>query len=146
MPGVVAHAFNPSPREAEAGGFLSSRPAWSTKWVPGQSGLYRETLSRKTKTNQPNKQRGWTWWCTPLIPALRVRGRQISEFKATLVYRMSSRTARAIQRNPVLVNQTKQTSKQNCWGTDVMAFTFDPNTGEADRGGSLGNLKLACFT
>jgi hypothetical protein len=30
-PGVVAHTFNPSTREAEAGGFLSSRPAWSTK-------------------------------------------------------------------------------------------------------------------
>jgi hypothetical protein len=29
--GVVAHAFNPSTGEAEAGGFLSSRPAWSTK-------------------------------------------------------------------------------------------------------------------
>jgi hypothetical protein len=29
------------------------------------------------------------------------RGRQISEFEASLVYRMSSRTARAIQRNPV---------------------------------------------
>jgi hypothetical protein len=30
-PGVLAHAFNPSTREAEAGGFLSSRPAWSTE-------------------------------------------------------------------------------------------------------------------
>jgi hypothetical protein len=30
-PGVVAHAFNPSTWEAEAGGFLNSRPAWSTK-------------------------------------------------------------------------------------------------------------------
>jgi hypothetical protein len=30
-PGVVAHTFNPSTREAEGGGFLSSRPAWSTK-------------------------------------------------------------------------------------------------------------------
>jgi hypothetical protein len=29
--GVVAHAFNPSTRESEAGRFLSSRPAWSTK-------------------------------------------------------------------------------------------------------------------
>ena len=31
QPGVVAHAFNPSTREAEAGGFLSSRSAWSTE-------------------------------------------------------------------------------------------------------------------
>jgi hypothetical protein len=30
------------------------------------------------------------------------------EFKASLVYRMSSRTARALQRNPVLKNKTKQ--------------------------------------
>jgi hypothetical protein len=29
--GMVAHAFNPSTWEAEAGGFLSSRPAWSTE-------------------------------------------------------------------------------------------------------------------
>jgi hypothetical protein len=33
---VVAHAFNPSTCEAEAGEFLSSRPAWSIEWVPGQ--------------------------------------------------------------------------------------------------------------
>jgi hypothetical protein len=56
-PGMVAQAFNPRTREAEAGRFLSSRPAWSTKWVPGQPGLHRETLSRKIKTNkQTNKQ------------------------------------------------------------------------------------------
>jgi hypothetical protein len=30
-PGVMAHAFSPSTWEAEAGGFLSSRPAWSTE-------------------------------------------------------------------------------------------------------------------
>jgi hypothetical protein len=29
------------------------------------------------------------------------RGRWISEFEASLVYKVSSRTARAIQRNPV---------------------------------------------
>jgi hypothetical protein len=28
---VVAHAFNPSTWEAEAGGFLSAKPAWSTE-------------------------------------------------------------------------------------------------------------------
>jgi major histocompatibility complex class I len=31
QPGVVEHAFNPSTWEAETGGFLSLRPAWSTK-------------------------------------------------------------------------------------------------------------------
>jgi hypothetical protein len=35
------------------------------------------------------------------------RGRHISEFKASLVYKVSSRTARAIQRNPVSKNQNK---------------------------------------
>jgi hypothetical protein len=46
---MVAHAFNPctgeAEAEAEAGGFLSWRPVWST--VSSQPGLYRETLSRK---------------------------------------------------------------------------------------------------
>jgi hypothetical protein len=31
MAGVVVHAFNRSTWEAEAGRFLSSRPAWSTE-------------------------------------------------------------------------------------------------------------------
>ena len=52
---MVAHAFNPSTREAEASGFLS-------------------------------------------------------EFEASLVYRVSSSTARATQRNPVL--KTKQNKKK----------------------------------
>ena len=38
------------------------------------------------------------------------RGRQISEFEASLVYKVSSRTARPIQRNPVSKNKTKQES------------------------------------
>jgi capsid protein len=49
------------------------------------------------------------WWHIPLIPAL---GREsqvdLCEFEASLVYRVSSRTARATQRNPVLKNKTKQ--------------------------------------
>ena len=41
--------------------------------------------------------------------ALGGRGRRISAFEASLVYRVSSRTARAIQRNPV----SKPTPPQN---------------------------------
>ena len=57
-PDLVAHAFNPSTWEAEAGAFLSSRPAWSTELVPGQPGQHRETLSQnKTKQNKTKQQK-----------------------------------------------------------------------------------------
>jgi hypothetical protein len=36
------------------------------------------------------------------------RGRQISEFEASLVYKVSSRIARAIQRNPVSRKKKKK--------------------------------------
>jgi hypothetical protein len=39
------------------------------------------------------------------------RRRWISEFQASLVYRVSSRTARATQRNPVLKNKNKTKQK-----------------------------------
>jgi hypothetical protein len=35
------------------------------------------------------------------------------EFEASLVYRVSSRTARATQRNPVSKNQNQKTNKQS---------------------------------
>ena len=34
---------------------MSSMPAWSIKQIPGQPGLYRETLSQKTKQNKQRK-------------------------------------------------------------------------------------------
>jgi hypothetical protein len=40
------------------------------------------------------------------------RSRWISEFEATLVYKVSSRTARATQRNPVLKQQQQQQQQQ----------------------------------
>jgi hypothetical protein len=58
------------------------------------------------------------------------RGRQISEIEASLVYRVSSRTARATQRKPASKNKNKnkkqkqtknknkqktKTNKQNVW-------------------------------
>ena len=57
-PRMVAHTFNPITWKAEAGRFLSSRPAWSTKGGPGQPGIYRETLEPNKQTNkQTNKQK-----------------------------------------------------------------------------------------
>jgi hypothetical protein len=50
------------------------------------------------------------WWSTPLIPA--GGGRQISEFQASLVYRVSSRTARATQRNPVSKKKKKKKERK----------------------------------
>jgi hypothetical protein len=42
------------------------------------------------------------------------RGRWISEFKASLLYKVSFRTAKATQRNPVLkTKQNKTKQKQN---------------------------------
>jgi hypothetical protein len=40
------------------------------------------------------------------------RGRRISEFEASLVCKVSSRTARAIQRNPVSKNQKRKEKKK----------------------------------
>jgi hypothetical protein len=40
------------------------------------------------------------------------RGRRISEFEASLVYKVSSRTARATQRNPVSKKTKKKKKKK----------------------------------
>ena len=42
------------------------------------------------------------------------RGRRISEFEASLVYKVSSRIARATQRNPVSKNQKPNQTKPKC--------------------------------
>jgi hypothetical protein len=54
---------------------------------------------------------GW-WWRTPLIQHLGGRDWWISEFEASLVYKVSSRTARATQRNPVSKKTKKQQQKR----------------------------------
>jgi hypothetical protein len=46
----VAYTFNPSTREAEAGGFLSSRPAWFTKLSSRTArDIQRNSVSKKKK-------------------------------------------------------------------------------------------------
>jgi hypothetical protein len=39
----------------------------------------------------------WVWWRMPLIPALGRQRQAISEFKASLVYRVSTRTGEVAQ-------------------------------------------------
>jgi hypothetical protein len=55
-----------------------------------------------------NTQIAGQWWDLPLIPAERQRQVDLFEFDINLVYRVSSRTARDAQRNPVLENTMKQ--------------------------------------
>lgn len=49
-------------------------------------------------------------WSTLLRPLLRGKGRRISEFKASLVFMVSSGTARATQRDPVSGKTTTTTT------------------------------------
>jgi hypothetical protein len=53
---MVAHAFDPSTREAEAGGFLSSRPAWSTsEFQDSQSYTEKPCLEKPLKKKKKEK-------------------------------------------------------------------------------------------
>jgi len=57
----------------------------------------------------PDKAR--QWWCMPLIQHLGGRGRKISEFEDSLVYGVSSRTAKTAQKNSVLIKKMKENQK-----------------------------------
>jgi hypothetical protein len=55
---VVAHAFNPSIWEAEAGGFLSSRPAWSrTVRATQRNPVLENTTKQQQQQKKQNKKR-----------------------------------------------------------------------------------------
>jgi hypothetical protein len=65
------------------------------------------------------------------------RGRWISEFEASLFYRVSSRTARATQRNSGKKNKNKQTKKTEKNKTKqnnlaMVVHAFNPSTWEAE--------------
>jgi hypothetical protein len=67
--------------------------------------MYRRTDTDTLNANKSlkKKARAGRWWCTPLAPALgRQRQVDLFEFEVSLLYKSSSRTARATQRNPVL--------------------------------------------
>ena len=56
----MTHTFNPSTQEAEADRFLSSRPAWSIKWVQDNQG-YTEKPCLFLKIEERKKE-GILWW------------------------------------------------------------------------------------
>jgi hypothetical protein len=49
-------------------------------------------------------------------------GRWISEFQASLVYKVSSRIARAIQRNPVLKKKKRKGSQMTIFSQRIYKF------------------------
>lgn len=65
--GITEHAFNPSPRETKADGYLSvsTGPTWSTLGVPGQIG-YIETLYQ----NKQNKMRKASYGLCSVVPSV----------------------------------------------------------------------------
>jgi collagenase-like PrtC family protease len=54
---VVAHTFSPSTWEAKAGGFLSSRPAWSTELSSRRArAIQRNPVFEKQTNKQTNRK------------------------------------------------------------------------------------------
>jgi hypothetical protein len=53
---MVAHTFDLSTLEAEAGGFLSSRPAWSTEFQDSQGYTEKPCLEKQTNKNKQTKK------------------------------------------------------------------------------------------
>ena len=76
----------------------------------------RKTSERKEAQNVSEsmlRKESWVVVAHAFNPSTREvdsggRGRQISAFEASLVYRVSSRTARATQRNPVSKNNNNK--------------------------------------
>jgi hypothetical protein len=61
------------------------------------------------------------WWHTRVIPAFGWQRQADSEFKASLVYRVCSRTARATQRNHVSNKVNKQINKKRIYSPRYLA-------------------------
>ena len=80
----MAYAFNPSTWEAEAGGFLRSRPSLVYR-VSSRTAraTQRNSVSKNKQTNKQKTNQGWVWWFLLLIPTEASRP---LEFEASLVY------------------------------------------------------------
>jgi hypothetical protein len=67
-----------------------------------------------------------------------MRSRRISEFEASLVYKVSTRTARAIERNPVSKNKTNKKRNRRMRSSRsnqaLEAHAFNPSIWETKAG------------
>jgi hypothetical protein len=52
---MVAHTFNPSTQEAEAGGFLSSKPGLQSEFQDSQGYTEKSCLEKQNKTSKQTK-------------------------------------------------------------------------------------------
>jgi hypothetical protein len=73
----------------------------------------------------------------------RGRGRWISEFKASLVYRVSSKTARTAQRNSILKSKNKQTKNPKTNEQKTNKQTNKTTTTKEQFGSLLVSSKVA---
>lgn len=64
----------------------------------------------------------WVWWHTPLVTEVRRQTKDsLREFEACLIFRVSSATAKATQRNTV-PNKTKQKDTSQKWDQDNLLY------------------------
>jgi hypothetical protein len=81
-------------------------------------------ITSKVKGHYP---RGRATCCVAVsstVKTFHLGGRRISEFEASLVYKVSSRTARAVQKNPVSKNQKQKNKKTKQNKTKKKTKTF----------------------
>ena len=89
---------------------LSSKVVVLKLWVmsPNQISCISDTCIKIHNIRQ-------VWWCMPLIPALRRQRQAISEFDASVVYKIISRTARGMSssrtKKPCIKKQKQKNKK-----------------------------------
>jgi hypothetical protein len=73
----------------------------------------RAAFSDMKKSSFKFPKHAGRWWQAPLIPTRRrLRLADLCKIKASLVYRVSSRTARATQRNPALKKRERERERR----------------------------------
>jgi hypothetical protein len=121
-------------RQRQADFRVQGQPDLQSEFQDSQGYREKPCLEKQNKNKKQNKKTTpktknhevVQWWCMPLIL---VFGRQSQvdccELEASLVYRASSKTAGAMQRNPVLKNQKgrkkkNKNQKTKKTGTDLL--------------------------